>query len=157
MTSRISRSSGSLVLLVVILTSAVLPRVLPVCRILYAQLNCQTRYCVEVRYQAKVPGVDRRNIYCVREMVENGKHKGKAYSEVCAVENCYGQNSMGGRAADFTRGHYWLVECIPDCSDIPDTSLCSAGVRDYLSTAMETEFPSKCRLGDPEPDPNPNP
>ncbi|GIW91921.1 MAG: hypothetical protein KatS3mg109_2353 [Pirellulaceae bacterium] len=148
----VSRLSATLVLLWAVLAALA---VLPVCAIVYAQLNCQTRSCVEVRYKAKdLDKGDTRNIYCVRTEVKNGEHFGYAFSTIHAVENCYGQNSVGGKATDFQQGHKWEVKCDPDCTEIPDNSLCSGAVLDYLSDAMPVELPTKCKVGlDPQPDP----
>lgn len=166
MTSRTSRSNGSLILLVVMLTSAVLPWVAPVRRVLHAALNCQTRQCVEVRYKAKsaIPGVDPRNIYCVRYSDAFGVHIARAYSARIAVSDCYGQESVGGTPsedrADQVDGHYWEVVCVPDCLYIPDHSKCSGIVAEYLSEANTDTFPTKCKVGyppPPEPDPEPDP
>ncbi|GIW91918.1 MAG: hypothetical protein KatS3mg109_2350 [Pirellulaceae bacterium] len=133
--------------------------VVPVGAIVYAQLNCQERRCVEVRYQAKDPNKgDIRNIYCVRTEVKDGKHFGFAYSDVVAVDNCYGQNSRPGNAIMLISGHRWKVVCEPDCKFIPNDSLCSGVVIDYTEENPERcDFRTKCFLMDPQPDPGPDP
>ncbi|GIW90312.1 MAG: hypothetical protein KatS3mg109_0744 [Pirellulaceae bacterium] len=132
--------------------------VVPVAAIVYAQLNCQVRRCVEVRYQAKDPDKgDTRNIYCVRKEVKDGKHYGIAYSWVRAVENCYGQNSKGGEATQEEEGHIWSVLCTPDCDFVPEDSLCSGYVTKYLSSVVELRFPTKCTETDPDPNSQPDP
>ncbi|GIW91941.1 MAG: hypothetical protein KatS3mg109_2373 [Pirellulaceae bacterium] len=132
--------------------------VVPVGAIVYAQLNCQERRCVEVRYQAKDPDKgDIRNIYCVRTRFANGVHHGYAFSLVRAYDNCYGQDSKGGESTDRKAGTYWEVKCDPDCNFIPDDAACSGMVAEYLSDARDLDFATKCTGLGPEPDPQPDP
>jgi hypothetical protein len=164
----IARSNGSLLLLIVMLTSAILPWVSPVRRVLQAALNCQTRQCVQVPYMANGPG-DSRNIFCVRYRAEfeGVRNWGKAYSAQVAVSNCYGQDSVGGTVSndvkDRVAGHYWEAECTPDCADVPADSLCSGRAARYVSGPQQLSFSTKCVVEapppppPPEPDPDPDP
>lgn len=158
MRSHIARSNGSLLLLVVMLTSAILPWVSPVRRVVQAALNCQTRQCVQVPYMANGPG-DSRNIFCVRYRAEfeGVRNWGQAYSEQVAVEDCYGKDSVGGNHISLAEGHYWEVVCTPDCSDIPADSYCSGRVAQYLSPAKMDRFYTRCQLEEPPPPPPPEP
>ncbi|GIW96293.1 MAG: hypothetical protein KatS3mg110_4334 [Pirellulaceae bacterium] len=148
----VSRLSATLVLLWAVLTVLA---VVPVAAVVYAQLNCEFRSCVEVRYKTWDANTT-KNVYCVRTEFKNDEHWGYAFSSVFAVKNCYGQNSVGGTPTNFKMGHRWDVLCAPDCGDIPNDSLCSGMVVSYKSDPMMKDFPTKCFQGVDEP-PQPDP
>ncbi|GIW92659.1 MAG: hypothetical protein KatS3mg110_0700 [Pirellulaceae bacterium] len=151
----VSRLSATLVLLWAVLAALAL---LPMCAIVYAELNCMERKCVEIPFDDNGEG---KNVLCVRTTVQNGVHYGYAYGTESAHPNCYGKNSVGGEPSndeiDRTNGHRWYVRCQPDCENIPDRSDCSGVVAMYIQS-MEFTYSKRCKLGpDLEPDPEPDP
>jgi hypothetical protein len=74
----------------------------------FAQLNCTTKQCVEIPYEALKKGEDSRNKYCrIRQI---GTALGyAAFSTTYAIDSGYGKESKGGKVGNEVKGY--LIVC----------------------------------------------
>lgn len=152
MARQVARSMGSLVLSMAL--AALLG--LPLVAVIYAQLECYEYKCVEVRYQAKDPPNDLRNVFCVHDSTPGEVKEGWAYRRVAAIAACLGQNSIGGTPGTEVESVRDKVECNPDCANVPPP--CSGNVVRYFDwPPQKRRFATKCLVEEPPPDPSPDP